>query len=151
MQHFYTHGFSRVMTPERGAKFCELIAESHSIEEAAEAIGVSIRTIQRERKRDEDFDHEVRLALQKTPDPLKLMEQGMDACWQAAPSILGLAGLTPARRRGDQLTTPTTYLRTFVPTTLVCETSTLHQDQRIRSLMAYRLRRTNNPEKHFRN
>jgi Trp operon repressor len=88
MQHFYTHGSSRIMTPARCAKFCELIAESHSQEEAAEAIGVSIRTIQRERKRDEDFDHEVRLALQKTPDPLKLMEQAARSHWRAAAWLL---------------------------------------------------------------
>lgn len=88
MQHYYTHGSSRVMTPERCTKFCELISESHTIEEAAEAIGVSIRTIQRERKRDEDFDHEVRLALQKTPDPLKLMEQAARTHWRAAAWLL---------------------------------------------------------------
>lgn len=64
MQPSYTHGSSRVMTPERCAKLCELIAASHTIEEAAEAIGVSIHTVQRERKRDENFDHEVLLALQ---------------------------------------------------------------------------------------
>ena len=70
MQPYYTHGSSRIMTPERREKLCELLAESHTIEEASEAVGVSIRTVQRERKRDEDFDHEVLLALQKTPDLL---------------------------------------------------------------------------------
>lgn len=88
MQPYYTHGSSRIMTPERRAKFCELIAESHTIEEASEAVGVSIRTVQRERKRDEDFDHEVLLALQKTPDPLKLMEQAARAHWRAAAWLL---------------------------------------------------------------
>jgi hypothetical protein len=88
MQPYYTHGSSRVMTPERRTKFCELIAESHTIEEASEAIGVSIRTVQRERKRDEDFDHEVLLALQKTPDPLKLMEQAARTHWRAAAWLL---------------------------------------------------------------
>lgn len=88
MQPYYTHGSSRIMTPERQTKLCELIAESHTIEEAAEAVGVSIRTVQRERKRDEDFDHEVLLALQKTPDPLKLMEQAARAHWRAAAWLL---------------------------------------------------------------
>ena len=88
MQPYYTHGSSRVMTPERRTKLCELIAQSHTIEEACEAIGVSIRTVQRERKRDEDFDHEVRLALQKTPDPLKLMEQAARKHWRAAAWLL---------------------------------------------------------------
>jgi hypothetical protein len=88
MQPSYTHGSSRVMTPARRTKLCELIAESHTIEEASEAIGVSIRTVQRERKRDEDFDHEVLLALQKTPDPLKLMEQAARTHWRAAAWLL---------------------------------------------------------------
>jgi hypothetical protein len=88
MQPSYTHGSSRIMTPARRAKLCELIAESHTIEEASEAIGVSIRTVQRERKRDEDFDHEVLLALQKTPDPLKLMEQAARTHWRAAAWLL---------------------------------------------------------------
>lgn len=88
MQPYYTHGSSRVMTPERREKLCELLAESHTLEEASEAVGVSIRTVQRERKRDEDFDHEVLLALQKTPDPLKLMEQAARTHWRAAAWLL---------------------------------------------------------------
>ena len=88
MQPYYTHGSSRIMTPERCAKLCELLAESHTIEEASAAVGVSIRTVQRERKRDEDFDHEVLLALQKTPDPLKLMEQAARTHWRAAAWLL---------------------------------------------------------------
>ena len=88
MQPYYTHGSSRIMTPARREKFCELLAESHTLEEASEAIGVSIRTVQRERKRDEDFDHEVLLALQKTPDPLKLMEQAARTHWRAAAWLL---------------------------------------------------------------
>ena len=88
MEPYYTHGSSRIMTPERRAKLCELLAESHTLEEASEAIGVSIRTVQRERKRDEDFDHEVLLALQKTPDPLQLMEQAARKHWRAAAWLL---------------------------------------------------------------
>lgn len=88
MQPYYTHGSSRIMTPARREKFCELLAESHTLEEASEAVGVSIRTVQRERKRDEDFDHEVLLALQKTPDPLKLMEQAARTHWRAAAWLL---------------------------------------------------------------
>ena len=48
MEPYYTHGSSRIMTPARREKLCELLAESHTIEEASEAIGVSIRTVQRE-------------------------------------------------------------------------------------------------------
>lgn len=88
MQPYYTHGSSRIMTPERRIKLCELLAESHTLEEASEAVGVSIRTVQRERKRDEDFDHEVLLAIQKTPDPLQLMEQAARKHWRAAAWLL---------------------------------------------------------------
>ena len=88
MQPYYTHGSSRIMTPARRERLCDLLAESHTLEEASEAIGVSIRTVQRERKRDEDFDHEALLALQKTPDPLKLMEQAARTHGRAAAWLL---------------------------------------------------------------
>jgi hypothetical protein len=121
MQHFYTHGSSRIMTPARCEKFCALIAESHSQEEAAEAIGVSIRTIQRERKRDEDFDHEVRLALQKTPDPLKLMEQAARSHWRAAAWLLERRNPEEYARRPVNTTSPkkvATALRFMVESAL---------------------------------
>lgn len=121
MQHFYTHGSSRIMTPARCEKFCELIAESHSQEEAAEEIGVSIGTIQRERKRDEDFDHEVRLALQKTPDPLKLMEQAARSHWRAAAWLLERRNPEEYARRPVNATSPkkvATALRFMVESAL---------------------------------
>ena len=42
----------------------------------------------RERKRDEDFDHEIRLAQQATPDPLRLMENAARVHWRAAAWLL---------------------------------------------------------------
>ena len=76
------------MDPAKKVKFCQLIRESQTIEHAAEWVDVSIRTVQRERKRDEDFDHEVRLALQATPDPLTLMENAARTHWRAAAWLL---------------------------------------------------------------
>jgi len=121
MQPYYTHGSSRVMSPERKAKFLELIAESHSQEEAAEAIGVSIRTVQRERKHSEDFDHEVRLALQKTPDPLKLMENAARTHWRAAAWLLERQNPEDYARKPVNTTSPkkvATALRFMVESAL---------------------------------
>jgi len=84
----YIHERRRIMDPAKKVKFCQLIRESHSLEEAAEWVDVSIRTVQRERKRDEDFDHEIRLAQQATPDPLRLMENAARAHWRAAAWLL---------------------------------------------------------------
>jgi hypothetical protein len=78
----------RIMDTAKKVKFAQLVRESHSLEEAAEWVDVSIRTIQRERKRDEDFDHEVRLALQASPDPLRLMENAARVHWRAAAWLL---------------------------------------------------------------
>jgi len=76
------------MDTAKKVKFAQLVRESHSLEEAAEWIDVSIRTIQRERRRDEDFDHEVRLAQQASPDPLRLMENAARTHWRAAAWLL---------------------------------------------------------------
>ncbi|MBL9163880.1 MAG: hypothetical protein JNL18_14205, partial [Planctomycetaceae bacterium] len=58
------------------------------VEQAAESLDVSLRTVQRERRYDQDFDHEVRLALQQSPDPLKLMEHAARTHWRAAAWLL---------------------------------------------------------------
>jgi len=84
----YIHERRRIMDPAKKAKFSQLVRESQTIEHAAEWVDVSIRTVQRERKRDEDFDHEVRLALQATPDPLTLMENAARVHWRAAAWLL---------------------------------------------------------------
>ncbi len=84
----YIHERRRIMDTAKKVKFCQLVRESQTIEHAAEWVDVSIRTVQRERKRDEDFDHEVRLALQATPDPLTLMENAARVHWRAAAWLL---------------------------------------------------------------
>lgn len=84
----YIHQRRRIMDTAKKVKFCQLVRESHSLEEAAEWVDVSIRTVQRERKRDEDFDHEIRLAQQATPDPLRLMENAARVHWRAAAWLL---------------------------------------------------------------
>ena len=130
MQPYYTHGSSRIMTPERREKLCELLAESHTIEEASEAVGVSIRTVQRERKRDEDFDHEVLLALQKTPDPLKLMEQAARTHWRAAAWLLERQNPEEYARKPVNTTSPkkvATALRFVQETALEAVPAEFHE------------------------
>ena len=84
----HIRGRNRVLDQQKKAKLCELVAESATIEEAAETLDVSVRTVQRERKEDEDFDHELRLSLQAAPDPLKLMQSAARTHWRAAAWLL---------------------------------------------------------------
>lgn len=85
----HIRGRRRVLDDAKKARLCELIdQESYSVEQAAESLDVSLRTVQRERRHDQDFDHEVRLALQQSPDPLKLMEQAARTHWRAAAWLL---------------------------------------------------------------
>jgi hypothetical protein len=85
----HIRGRRRVLDAAKKARLCELIShESYSVEQAAESLDVSLRTVQRERKYDQDFDHEVRLALQDPPDPLKLMEHAARTHWRAAAWLL---------------------------------------------------------------
>ena len=85
----HIRGRRRVLDGAKKARLCELISmESYSVEQAAESLDVSLRTIQRERKYDQDFDHEVRLALQSPPDSLKLMEHAARTHWRAAAWLL---------------------------------------------------------------
>ncbi|QDT73028.1 hypothetical protein [Lacipirellula limnantheis] len=85
----HIRGRRRVLDDAKKARLCELIdQESYTVEQAAESLDVSLRTVQRERRYDQDFDHEVRLALQQSPDPLKLMEHAARSHWRAAAWLL---------------------------------------------------------------
>lgn len=84
MNSTYVREHRRIMDPAKTVTFSQLRRESHSPEEAGEWIDVLLRTVQHERKRDEDFDHEVRFAQQASPDPLRLMENTARVPWRAA-------------------------------------------------------------------
>ena len=81
-------GRRRILTPALKAELCRLVAESVTIEAAADTLDVSLRTIQRERKNDEDFDHGLRLSLQAEPDPKRLMQTAARTHWRAAAWLL---------------------------------------------------------------
>ncbi|BBO30840.1 hypothetical protein [Lacipirellula parvula] len=82
-------GRRRVLDEAKQARLCELVAkESYSVEEAAESLDVSLRTVQRERRHNEEFDDELRLALQQKPNPMKLMVEAARTHWRAAAWLL---------------------------------------------------------------
>ena len=102
MQRQYIRQRERVFTEEMKVKFCQLVRESHSLAEAAGAVGVTLRTVQRYRREEEDFDQEVRMAKLAKPDPLKLMESAARTHWRAAAWLLERTKPeTYARKRGD--------------------------------------------------
>jgi hypothetical protein len=81
-------GRRRLLDPEKKVELCEHVAKGASVEDAAETVCVSLRTVQRERKLDEDFDHELQLSLRQAPDPLKMMQHAARAHWRAAAWLL---------------------------------------------------------------
>jgi hypothetical protein len=84
--HF--HGRRHKLDPPKKREICALVAQGASVEEAAYAVGVSLRTVQRARKWDEQLDHELRLSQQTTPDPLKIMQSAARTHWRAAAWLL---------------------------------------------------------------
>jgi hypothetical protein len=81
-------GRRRILDEEKKVVLCERVAKGATVEDAAETVGVSLRTVQRERKLDEDFDHELQLSLRQTPDPLKMMQAASRTHWRAAAWLL---------------------------------------------------------------
>ena len=84
----YIEGRPRLLDEEKKVELCEHVAKGATVEDAAETVGVSLRTVQRERQLDEDFDHELQLSLRQPPDPLKMMQHAARAHWRAAAWLL---------------------------------------------------------------
>nr|MBA3483111.1 hypothetical protein [Pirellulales bacterium] len=84
----HIRGRRRSLDQAKKVEVCDLVHHGATVEEAAATIGVSLRTVQREAKLDEDFDHELKLALGGAPDPLKLMQRAARAHWRAAAWLL---------------------------------------------------------------
>ena len=96
-------GRRRFFDDRRKGELRDLIERGASLEEAAEAMDVSLRTVQREMKLDDDFHHEVRLALRAAPEPEKLLKGHARTHWRAAAWLL-------------ERTNPETYARRPVNT-----------------------------------
>jgi hypothetical protein len=94
-------GRRRLLGPEEMVELCEHVAKGATVEDAAETVGVSLRTVQRERKLDEDFDHELQLSLRQPPDPLKMMQHAARAHWRAAAWLLERTDPAYAKRPKD--------------------------------------------------
>lgn len=90
----------RSLTPDKQTELCALVAQGVSLELAADRVGVTLRTVQREVERDEDFAHDLCLAEQAAPvNPLKLMEQAARTHWRAAAWLLERTDERYAKRK----------------------------------------------------
>ncbi|MCC6491521.1 MAG: hypothetical protein IT424_00700 [Pirellulales bacterium] len=96
---------ARSLTPEKQTQLCALVAQGAAVEQAADAVGVTLRTVQREVCRDEDFEHDLRLAELAAPvDPLKLMHQAARSHWRAAAWMLERTDQRYAKRKAHTCT-----------------------------------------------
>ena len=84
----HIRGRRRALNQKNKVEVCNHIAHGATVEEAADTIGVSLRTVQREAKLDEDFDHELKLAQGTAPDPLRMMQTAARTHWRAAAWLL---------------------------------------------------------------
>ena len=81
-------GRRSILDDKMKAEICDRVNRGDTVVEAAEAVDVSLRTVQRAAVRDENFHHELKLALGGAPDPLKLMQTAARAHWRAAAWLL---------------------------------------------------------------
>jgi hypothetical protein len=87
MSHY--PGRPREFTPPKRRELLDHIARGATVEEAAQVVGVSLRTVQRAAKFDEHFDHELQLALHTAPVDLhQLMLRAARTHWRAAAWLL---------------------------------------------------------------
>jgi hypothetical protein len=82
-------GRPRSLTLEKQKELLAHVAHGGTVEEAAHIVGVSLRTVQREAKGNEFFDHDLKLAQHSAEaDPEKLMHRAARAHWRAAAWLL---------------------------------------------------------------
>jgi hypothetical protein len=81
-------GRRRSLDRNKKTQICDAVARGATVVEAAAALSVSVRTVQREARRDPDFDQQLRQAHAATPDPLKLMQSAARTHWRAAAWLL---------------------------------------------------------------
>jgi hypothetical protein len=82
-------GRPRSLTLKKQQELLAHVARGGTVEEAAKIVGVSIRTVQREAKGNEHFDHDLQLAQHTaTVDPETLMKRAARTHWRAAAWLL---------------------------------------------------------------
>ncbi len=81
-------GRRREFTYAKRRELLDHIGQGATVEEAAQ-IGISLRTVQREARHNEFFDHDLQLALHAAPvDPHKLVARAARTHWRAAAWLL---------------------------------------------------------------
>jgi hypothetical protein len=84
-----TLGRPRILDETKRREICAQVAAGESLPGAARYVGCSVRTIRRERERNEPFDQELREAESAARmEPVKAMRQAMHAHWRAAAWML---------------------------------------------------------------
>jgi hypothetical protein len=84
-----TGGRPRALTDQKQDELIHHIGLGASVAEAAQIVGVSLRTVQREAKEDEEFAQDLELARRVAPtDPYQLMLQAARTHWRAAAWLL---------------------------------------------------------------
>jgi hypothetical protein len=104
-------GRPRVLDAKKMRELLDLIAHGTSVEEAARVVGVSLRTVQREAKYNEFFDHDLQLALQCTNvDCEKIMLRAARTHWRAAAWMLERSDPDHYSKRPPNSCSPETLL-----------------------------------------
>jgi hypothetical protein len=82
-------GRPREFKYEKRCELLEHVSKGSTVEEAAQIVGVSLRTVEREAKHNEHFDHDLQLALHAAPvDPHQLVLRAARTHWRAAAWLL---------------------------------------------------------------
>jgi hypothetical protein len=82
-------GRPREFTYQRRRELLEHVSQGATVEEAAQIVGLSLRTVQREARHNEHFDHDLQLALHAAPvDPHKMVLRAARTHWRAAAWLL---------------------------------------------------------------
>jgi hypothetical protein len=81
-------GRRRTLDRNKKTLLCDAVSRGATLAHAAASLGVSIRTVQREARRDADFDQKLRQAHHDTPEPLAIMQSAARTHWRAAAWLL---------------------------------------------------------------
>jgi hypothetical protein len=82
-------GRPRSLTLDKQQELLAHVAHGSTVEESAETIGVSLRTVQREAQENEPFNRDLHRALDSAPtDPYQLMLRAARTHWRAAAWLL---------------------------------------------------------------